>query len=259
MREGVFHAQRGFVWFTRGLALWWSALIPLTASATTLLMCVMAGVMLGIVIPFANLLAVGIAYPTFCVGLFVCCQAAAQGQRIMPGLLFRNFGRHLVSLIGLCVLRFIAELGILYLATWLTGANLDTMTLPAQVTEQAAEKLVSQLLPTLALFFVLRLPLEMAMWFAAPLRALRGMSIAKSLFFSFVVCWRNILPLFCFLFAYFALACMLPALILSILAMLIPALASLLTMPLLMVLTPIFYAGFYQSARDLFGEWPEEA
>ena len=51
MREGVFTARQGFVWFTRGFALWRSAFIPLTASAMTMFMCVM----LGMLIPLINL------------------------------------------------------------------------------------------------------------------------------------------------------------------------------------------------------------
>lgn len=255
MREGVFPARQGFVWFTRGFALWRSAFIPLTASAMTMFM----SVMLGMLIPLINLFAAYLVYPTLGIGLFLCCQAIARGQRVMPGLLFRNFGRHLRSLIGLFVVRCVGELACLYLASLITGTSLGGLSIPAQVTEQTTAAFMEQLMPMLAVFFVLRLPLEMAMWFAAPLRALRGMSVGKSLFFSFVVCWRNLLPLFCFLFAYFSLACVLPSLILSILALIVPALASLLTVPVLMALTPIFYAGFYQSARDIFGEWPEEA
>ena len=255
MREGVFPARQGFVWFVRGFALWRSAFIPLTASAMTMFMCIM----LSMLIPVADIFAYALLQPALGVGLFMCCQAVARGQRVMPGLLFRNLLKRLRSLLGLFLVRLAGDSACFFLAVLITGTNLNTITVPAQVTEATASAFVNQLLPLLGLFFVLRIPLEMAMWFAAPLRALRGMPIGKTLFFSFVVCWRNLLPLFCFLFAYFSLACVLPSLLLSIIALVAPALASMLTVPVLMVLTPIFYGGFYQSARDIFGEWPEDA
>lgn len=255
MQAGVFPARQGFIWFRCGFALWRTAFVPLTASVMTMYMCVM----LGFLIPLANLLAIGLLQPALGVGLFVCCQAVAKGRKVLPGLLFRNLGRHLRSLVSLFVVRFIGDTACFFLAVLLTGISLDRMAMPAQLTEQGMEASLGQLLPLFGVFLVLRIPLKMATWYTAPLRTLRGMTLGKALFFSFFACWRNMLPLACFLFVYASLAVILPSLVLSLLAAVAPGLAQMLTIPVLMALTPIFYGGFYQSACDIFGEWPEEA
>lgn len=255
MRGNSFPARQGIVWLLRGFALWRSALIPLTASAMTMIVCLILTMM----IPLAGSLVFSWLLPVLAVGMFTCCQSAARKQRIMPGLLFRHFGQHMRSLLGFAILRTVGNLACLTLALLITGTHIgDVLPQFLPLTPEATDAVMDRLTPVIELALVLSIPLDMAVWFAAPLRALRNIPLGKSLFFSFIACWRNLLPLFVFLLGYGIAGLLLPFLLMQLIGLAIPALASMLLAPALMLLAPVFHGGFYQSACDIFGDWPEE-
>lgn len=253
MRGNSFPARQGIAWLLRGFSLWRSAMIPLTASAMTMIVCLI----LTMLVPLAGSVLFSWLLPVLAVGMFTCCQTAEAKKRIMPGLLFAHLGLRMRRLLGLAILRTMGNLICLTLALLITGTNVGDLLPFLPLTSEAADAVLNRMTPIIELALVLSIPLDMAVWFAAPLRALRDMPLGKSLFFSFIACWRNLLPLFVFLLSYGVIGLLLPFLLLQLIGLVIPALASMLLAPALMLLAPIFHGGFYQSACDIFGEWPE--
>ena len=128
---------------------------------------------------------------------------------------------------------------------------------PADVLQDDAVIAAAQL--ALLLF----LPLLMAFWYAPMLAAWHGLSVAKSLFFSWVACARNWRAFLVYLLSLIIFGAMLPGVLLALLSLLFGldgALFSAVTMVFVaLVLAPALYASFYVSYRDVFVTIDENA
>jgi hypothetical protein len=245
MQAHRYSARHGLGWLVRGFQLWRQAALPLTASAMTMgLGLMVVGQLPGLFGP----LAMAFLLPVFSVGMFMCCDTAAKRRPMLPGLLFRNFPDHAVRLCGLAVL----QLAGVYLFLWISGTDPGQMLKSA--TTATGGVVSTQDLLLLGLAMLVRLPVDMACWFAAPLIALQRISLGKALFFSFMASWRNLGALLAFMFA-FLMVGVVSSTVLEIFARLIPTF--LLFILFLMIMVPVYFASFYTSARDIFGEWPD--
>lgn len=252
MRANSLPALQGLAWLRSGYALWRGAMLPLTANAMTMVMCVL----LGALVPLIGMALAVLLMLTFNVGMFVSCDYAARRRAIPPALLFRNFGANFRRLAWLAALTVVIDTLCLGLALLITDVPLSTLAAASLGSEQSAKTALMQMLPAAGLMLILRIPVIMATWFAPPLMALLGLGLGKALFFSLVAFWRNLGAMLVFLIGY-GLICLAVSLVLSLLLQFAPYLGSLVSAPCLMVLAPVYYAGFYVSARDIFGEWPE--
>lgn len=251
MQAKAFPPLRGWVWLRAGFALWRMAPLPLTASAMSMLVCLMFAVAL----PYAGTALFNILLPVLSVGLFSCFQAVANRRMPSPTLIFSRFGERFKVLFSLGVVTLVSGFFCTLLARTLTGQGAEEL---AAQDPQALQRMLEQMMPTLALSFLLYTPMAFAAWFAAPLMALRGVALHKALFFSFIACIRNFWALLVFMFLFCVLGGLLVGFILNMAAALAPPLASFLLAPIIMLLVPLFNAAFYVSARDIFGEWPDQ-
>jgi uncharacterized membrane protein YjjB (DUF3815 family) len=102
----------------------------------------------------------------------------------------------------------------------------------------------------------LMLPLLMAFWFAPPLAAWENQPAVKSLFFSFIACWRNWRAFLAYSAGVAFISAVLPGIILGIVGefseSLLQVLAVAVTMPIVFVFVPVLFASFYVSYCDVF-------
>lgn len=244
-------ALRGWVWLIAGLRLWRQAPLALTGAATFLSL----GMLLLLTVPALGQIAFPLLQPALGVGMFLLCMAVRAGKPAPPALLFGAFGPRLPVLLGLGGLRLAWGLLAAGLAMMLSGLDLSQS---ASLTTQADAEAIALPAGTqsfLLWVFVLSLPMELASWFAAPLIALRQQPLMKALFFSVLACLRNLGALLVYLLAVGVCLLALPTLVISQIGVLFPALGSLLLAPVIMVALPVFFAGFYCSAEDIFGSW----
>jgi len=100
-------------------------------------------------------------------------------------------------------------------------------------------------------------PVLMAWWFAPVLAAWHRQPLAKALFFSFVACWINWRAFLAYGAAVLLFGGIAPALLLGLLAALLPGLGALISSLLIvfmaLVMAPVIFASFYASYRDIFG------
>jgi hypothetical protein len=96
----------------------------------------------------------------------------------------------------------------------------------------------------------------MAWWYAPVLAAWHGHTAGKSLFFSFVACWRNWRAFLGYAAAVLLYTAILPGTLLAVLITVTPIspdfLTTLFSVPLLFVLAPTLVGSFYVSYRDVF-------
>lgn len=243
-------ASAGWNWVIGGIRLWRKAPLALTMAAITMTMVLSAGF-----IPFFGLIALPMVLAPLEVGMFMICAAADHGKNPQPAILFSGFRRNLSRLIALGGIRLGSTLIVLTLAVWISDVDLSQAKVLISGDAQAAENFAKGYIGMVAWFFVLRAPLEMADWYAPLFVGMRGVPVIKSLFFSFMGCWRNLTSLSTMLAAYAVLVVVLPSLVMSVLASAAPALAPVFSWAVLVVAVPVFYASYYRSAVAIFGEW----
>jgi hypothetical protein len=98
----------------------------------------------------------------------------------------------------------------------------------------------------------------MAYWFAPLLAGWWKLTAPKAMFFSFYACLRNWRPFLAYAIGLLIFGGLLPGIIIGVVGLVSPMLATLLSIPLPLILIPVVFASFYTSARDVFG-LPDEA
>jgi hypothetical protein len=104
------------------------------------------------------------------------------------------------------------------------------------------------------LAMALYLPLSMVFWHAPALVHWHGVSPAKSLFFSWMACWRNKGAYLVYALAWFAVFMAAASALMLLTSLLDPELFALLVMPLMLVMASMFFTSFYFTFRDSFSE-----
>jgi len=206
-------------------------------------------------VPLVGPAAASICMPALSMGVMNGCRALDRRAPVSFGVLVSGFQQNTRVLVALGGIYLGATLGILALTMLLDDGELSRIMREGKPMD--AETLGnSQLLMAVQIALVLMIPLLMAFWFAPMLAAWNGCSVAKSLFFSFVACWRNWPAFLVYGLGVAGVSIAVPGAVLAIAAVFAPQtprfLAALLTAPLLFLFAPTLFGSFYVSYRDVF-------
>lgn len=243
---------RGWAWLREGLQLWRRnpALVTF-ASLGYLLMLVLVSVVPFVGQPLASLL-----MPVFSLGVINTCRAVDEGRKAGPDLLFSGFQQNLRPLLMVGALYLVGSVLVLLVTSLVdNGALMQVMSGAEDVDPQQAGPNF-----TFALFVALALstPVMMAYWFAPILAGWWDVPAPKAMFFSFVACLRNWRPFVAYAIALVLFCAVLPGIVIGVLGLISPMLATLVSVPLPVLLIPIVFASFYANIRDVFADALEQ-
>lgn len=250
MNLQIVPARAGLKWVRQGMSTFWRQ--PLALSGLFFLL--MATVSIVSIVPFIGSALALIVLPALTLGMMAATQTATEGKFPMPSVLFEAFkpGPHLQAMFhlgGLYALIFLLVMGASALVDGGTFAKVyfggQAMTPEVVTTDSFQSALWVSML-----FYV---PLSMMFWHAPALVHWYGLPAVKSLFFSFVACWRNLKAFGVYVFAWgviFMSAGVLALLISSLLGN--PGLMTATFMPLALMVAAMFFTSMLFSVRDCF-------
>jgi len=208
------------------------------------------------ILPVLGALAASMVVPGLSVGLMQAARNLERGQPVSIQTLFAGLKENTRTLVALGALYLFCTLGILGVSALVDGGDLLRYMLANTRAERAAVEDADFLLPGLVVMLLL-VPLLMAYWFAPVLAAWHRLSLAKSLFFSFVACWLNWRPFLTYCAGLLVFAGVIPGLLLGVLLILFPGaegfITTLVTVPMALFVAPVIFASFYAAYRDIFG------
>jgi len=247
-------AGRGWQWIVEA----WTLMAGSRPLFVGLVVGFMAAAIAASIVPFVGTILVGLLTPVFEAGLILGCDALRRGEPLKVDHLFAGFERQTNRLVMLGGVSVVAGIVMLVIAAAIVGPEALRPLLSgiAPAPDQVAAIFIRMLLVVLVVL-ALSLPLYMAMWFAVPLIALRGVGVGAALSASFTGCRNNVLPFLVWSVAVLLLAIVpfLPFVVavtlhLPITLMLVS------TLPLMLgciALAALFFASMYTSYRDVFG------
>ncbi|MBS1189823.1 MAG: putative transrane protein [Rhodocyclaceae bacterium] len=207
------------------------------------------------VVPILGAVLASLAIPGLSVGLMQACRDLERGEPVGLPTLFGSLKDNPRALTALGALYLVATLGILGLSTLVDGGDLLRFMLSTKPVDPEAVAGGRLLLP-FALVMTLLVPVLMAYWYAPVLAAWHKLPVFKALFFSFVACWLNWRPFVVYGLGLLGVAAIGPGMVLGLLLTLFPGaqnfLATLVTVPMVLVVAPTVFASFYVSYRDVF-------
>jgi hypothetical protein len=202
--------------------------------------------------PIASLL-----MPVFSLGVLNTCRAIDEGRKAGPDILFSGFQQNLPGLVTIGGIYLVGSLVALFLTSLADGGTLmQVMTGAGKLDPEATDR--PGFTFALVIAVVLSTPVMMAYWFAPILAGWGNLTAPKAMFFSFVACLRNWRPFLAYAIALMLFAALLPGLVIGTIGLVSPTLATLLSVPLPLLLIPIIFASFYANARDVFGDIRDE-
>ncbi|KAI5913180.1 BPSS1780 family membrane protein [Thauera sp. 2A1] len=247
MQANQLPMQRGWAWLRDGLALWLRNPALLTFAAFGYLLALLVVSMF----PFVGQAIASLLMPVLSLGVLNACRAVDAGRKVGPDVLFSGFKGNLPELIKIGGLYLVASFAVLFLTTLVDGGTLMRVMTGGKIDEAAAAE--PALTVSLIVALVLSTPVMMAYWFAPLLAGWWKLPAAKALFFSFYACLRNWRPFLAYSIALAVFGALLPGLIVGVIGMVSPTLATLLSVPVPLVLVPVVFASFYVNAREVFG------
>lgn len=247
MQARSFPASRGWFWLRAGFGLWRRAPLVLTGACMTMSMLLFVSALvptLGQILPALLLSPLG-------VGMFRLCTEVRNGRFASPGMLFSGFRLNLSRQFVIGALRLLGQLLCVLIAARLAG--LDASEPLGRLSEDGNSVSLSPHLESFMLWgMALGLPLELCFWFSPQLVALGNIAPLKAVFFNIVSCWRNLGAILVGLFLWVVIFGLLPTLVLNLIGSALPALGSVMLIPLFLVMMPVFYGSFHASACDIF-------
>ncbi|CAL96222.1 BPSS1780 family membrane protein [Azoarcus olearius] len=237
---------RGWAWLQEGFRLWWRnpALLSFLAFAYLLVLIIVS------LFPFIGQPIASLLMPVLSLGVLNGCRAIDQGRKVGPDVLFSGFKSNVQSLVTVGGIYLVASLLVLVLTSLVDrGALLEAMT-SGRMDEQTASS--PNVLFSLLVALALSTPVMMAYWFAPLLAGWWGLTAPKAMFFSFHACLRNWRPFLAYALALMLFGALIPGLIVGVLGLISPTLATLVSVPLPLILIPVVFASFYCNARDVF-------
>jgi hypothetical protein len=193
--------------------------------------------------------------PAATLGLMAATQEATKGKFPMPSILisaFRAGKQRLKDMLILGGLYAAGFLAIMAVVSLIDGGQFAKLYL---VGGKITEELVIQTNFQVAMWVTLALylPLSLMFWHAPALVHWHGMSPVKSLFFSFMACYKNFGAFTIYGFAWMGIF-MLSLLIITVLAALLgsPAFAGVAMFPVALVMFAMFFTSIYFTFRDSF-------
>ncbi len=250
MQLNIVPARTGLNWARQGIRTFWRQ--PLAMSGLFFLF--MAVVSLMSIVPVIGGALALMLLPALTLGMMAATEAAEDKRFPMPGLLFcalkagpqRNA---MLQLGAWYALAFLLIMGVSMLVDggtfarmYLTGANMS----PEVVNSASFQA-------ALWVSMVLYIPLAMMFWHAPALVHWQGVAPVKSLFFSFIACWRNLRAFMVYVAVWFSL--FIGVALVSMLATSLLGDASLLMailMPAGLMVAAMFFTSMVYSVRDCF-------
>ena len=207
------------------------------------------------VVPILGALLASLAIPGLSVGLMQAARNLERGQPAGVQTLYGSLKENPKTLLGLGALYLCCTLGILGVSALIDGGDLLRYMLGGRA-ERAALEENNFTLPALVVMLLL-MPVLMAYWFAPVLAAWHKLSLAKSLFFSFVACAMNWRPFLNYGLGLLLISGVIPGVLLGVLLIIFPGaqgfITGLVMMPMALIVAPAVFASFYVSDRDIFG------
>lgn len=251
MKLNLVPARTGALWVKLGVRTFFRQPLALAG----LFFMFMALMTLASQIPYIGIALAMAMLPAATLGLMVATREAADGRFPMPLVLLAAFragkqqARAMLLLGVLYALGFLLAMG----ASWLVDGGSFAQVYLGGATPTRELMLAPDFQAAMWVFIGLHLPLSLLFWHAPALVHWHGLSPLKSLFFSFVACWRNFWAFVIFGLLWMALLVLVVACITTLAALLSnPTLAGELLFPLLLLLASMFFTSLYFTFRDSF-------
>ncbi|OYY89413.1 MAG: hypothetical protein B7Y42_14150 [Polaromonas sp. 28-63-22] len=251
MKLNIVPARTGLTWVKLGIKTFFGQ--PLAMSG--LFFMFMAVLSLATLVPFVGAALALALLPAATLGLMAATEEASKGKFPMPSILISAFRagqqrkQAMMVLGGLYAAGFLVMMGISALIDGGQFAKLYLM--GGKITEDMVMRGDFQVAMwvTLALY----LPLSLLFWHAPALVHWHGISPVKSLFFSFMACYKNMGALTVFGLAWMGVF-VVAAIVVSIIAAVLgnPAVAALAMFPVALVIVAMFFTSVYFTFRDSF-------
>jgi len=250
MQLNIVPARTGLNWARQGIRTFWRQ--PLAMSGLFFLFMAVVSVM-SIVPVIGGALAL-VLLPALTLGMMAATEVAEDQRFPMPAVLFAALKpgpqrQAMLQLGAWYALAFLVIMGVSMLVdggtfarVYLTGANMS----PEVVNSASFQA-------ALWVSMVLYIPLAMMFWHAPALVHWQGVAPVKSLFFSFVACWRNLGAFMVYVAVWFGLfigvatVSMLATSLLGDPSLLMPIL-----MPAGLMIAAMFFTSMVYSVRDCF-------
>lgn len=251
MKLNIVPARTGLTWVKLGIKTFLQQ--PLAMSG--LFFMFMALLSVATLVPYVGAALALALLPAATLGLMAATQEAAKGKFPMPSILisaFRAGQQRKRAMMVLGALYAAGFLGVMGVSALFDGGEFARLYL---VGGKVTEELVMQSGFQTAMWVTLGLylPLSLLFWHAPALVHWYGVSPLKSLFFSFMACYKNMGAFTVFGLAWtgvFVFASFVVTLIASALAN--PMLASAVMFPVALVIATMFFTSIYFTFRDSF-------
>jgi hypothetical protein len=262
MKLNIVPARTGTTWVKLGFKTFWQQ--PLAMSG--LFFMFMALLSIASLLPFIGAAVALALLPAATLGLMAATLEAAKGKFPMPSILisaFRAGKQRIKDMLVLGALYAVGFLAIMAVVSLIDGGQFAKLYL---VGGKITEELVMQTDFQVAMWVTLALylPLSLMFWHAPALVHWHSMSPVKSLFFSFMACYKNLGAFTVYGFAWMGIF-MLTILVVTVLAALLgsPAFAGVAMFPIALVIFAMFFTSIYFTFRDSFeatldGEMPNQ-
>lgn len=251
MKLNIVPARTGLTWVRLGIKTFWQQ--PLAMSGLFFMFMAMLSVVT--VVPLIGVVLALVLLPAATLGLMAGTEQASQGKFPMPSILisgFRTGAQRMRAMLVLGALYATGFIGLMGLSALIDGGQLASIYL---IGSKVSEELVMQDRFQTAMWvaMLLYLPLSLLFWHAPALVHWHGVPPLKSLFFSVMACYRNFGAFAVFGAAWMGLF-MLAAVVVSLIASLLgsPALATMLILPVALVIMAMFFTSLYFTFRDNF-------
>ncbi|MES2353313.1 MAG: BPSS1780 family membrane protein [Pseudomonadota bacterium] len=245
MRTQDVPARHGWLWIKQGVSLFKKA--PLPWLTMSMLWSLLLAITILVLWPLGAFVVV-VLYPLLVAIWLRGCQQVDETGDLKISETFTGLRPQLGSLLALGILIVFAQTTISFFASKLVPLDPELIKLVAKYpdfTPEDAEAAAPSLLTFTIVQLIASIPIFLASWFAPPLIVFRGMKIWHAIRWSVYASISNIGAL-----SLYGLACAIPLLIAG-------GLPGMLSAPITLVLTPIFFATIYAGYRDIFIDTPE--
>ncbi len=253
MKLNIVPARTGITWVKLGFKTFLQQ--PLAMSG--LFFMFMALLSIASLLPFIGAAVALALLPAATLGLMAATQEAAKGKFPMPSILisaFRAGKQRLNAMLILGALYAAGFLAIMAVVSLIDGGQFAKLYLVGgKITEELVLQEDFQIAMWVTLIFYL--PLSLMFWHAPALVHWHGMSPVKSLFFSFMACYKNFGAFTVYGFTWMGIF-MLTILAVTVLAALLgsPAFAGVAMFPIALIMFSMFFTSIYFTFRDSFEE-----
>lgn len=256
MNLHIVPARTGLRWAAQGVRTFWRQ--PLAMSGLFFLF--MATVSLVSMVPVIGGALALVLLPALSLGMMSAAQTALQGKFPMPVVLFAGLktgpqrpsmlalgGGYAVLILAVMAASVLVDGGA-FAQVYLGGSPITPETVNAPAFQAA-----------MWLSMVLYMPVSMAFWHAPALVHWHGLPVGKSLFFSWMACWRNLKAFGVYVLAWvgiFTGTGLVALLVASLLGN--PQLMMAVLMPMALMVAAMFFTSMLFTVQDCFSLPPEE-